>query len=488
MSDFLKNNFLMIGAVGLILFGVLFSQPLVGLAVSFVVALAALVRPKIGIYLLLIYFPLRSFIIEMNPSMKIMGDLIIIFAFLHVVWAGRKEWRSLFHFSIFEWAFFAFLAIGSVSALITDVSLGAVIFQIRAFFITYLLFYIVKRLDIDKKDVQQFIWITIVVALLLVFQGLVEKISLRTLLMPEAWVNRSLSPNNRVRIYGLINNPNILAVYLSFSLIFLVYLYNKMLKGKKLFLVILSILYAGTWLLTYSRGTWLAFSIGVVVFWLLTRYTRIVIHLAAAIALGFVLVLYPVTQATQWVENSNIDMGSGGQGDEKPAGDEEPSEQTRLKETFEKDTIELSKSSGRLFIVNKGFEIFKDHPIIGTGFGTFGDSASKSYPSPIYKQYEIPPNIYSDNQYIQVIAETGVLGVITFAVFLLGMLTVLWKRRGENKEGSFLVISILLGIFFLGLLYNIWEDKTFTSYYFIMLAYALYHQQDNGRSPSLFKR
>ncbi|OCA88949.1 O-antigen ligase family protein [Pseudobacillus wudalianchiensis] len=487
MSDFFKNNFLMIGAVCLILFGVLFSQPLVGLAVSFIVALVALTRPKTGIYLLLIYFPLRSFIIEMNPSMKIMGDLIIVFAFLHVVWAGRKDWKSLFHFSIFEWAFFVFIGIGSVSALISGVAIGAIIFQIRAFFITYLLFYIVKRLDIDKRDVQRFIWITIVIALLLVFQGLVEKISLRTLLMPEAWVNRSLSPNNKVRIYGLINNPNILAVYLSFSLIFLVYLYNKVAKGKKVLLVILSILYAGTWLLTYSRGTWLAFCIGLVIFWLLTRYTRIVIHLAAAIALGFVLVLTPVTQATQWVENSNIDMGPGGQGSEQPDEDE-PSEQKRIKETFEKDTIELSKSSGRLFIVNKGFEIFKDHPIIGTGFGTFGDSASKSYPSPIYDKYEIPPNIYSDNQYIQVIAETGVLGVIAFAVFLLGMVTALWKRRGENKEGSFLVLSILLAIFFLALLYNIWEDKTFASYYFIMLAYALFHQRDTGHYASLFKR
>ncbi|MED0665512.1 O-antigen ligase family protein [Bacillus badius] len=488
MSDFLKNNILMIGAVFLILIGVLIPQPLIGLAVSLALAVISFFYPKIGIYSLLVYFPLRSFLIEINPSMKIMGDLVIVFAFLHVVWAGRKDWRSLVHFSIFEWAFFAFIGIGSVSALMSDVSLAAIIFQVRAFLITYLLFYIVKRLNIDKEDVQQFICITIAVALLLVCQGLIEKISLRTLFLPETWANRSLSPNNRVRIYGLINNPNILAVYLTFALIFLVHLYNKVSKGKKVLLAVLSILYAGTWLLTYSRGTWLACCIGLVIFWLFTRYTRITVQLLATVVLGFVLVLTPVTKVANWLETSRIDIDSANQGSNQSADEGDSVAKSRIETTFEKDTIELSKSSGRLFIVNKGFEIFKDHPVAGTGFATFGDSASKSYPSPIYETYEIPPNIYSDNQYIQVIAETGVLGVIAFAVFLLGMLASLWQRRTENKKGSFLLISILLSIFFLGLLYNIWEDKTFASYYFIMLAYALYHQRDGGNYPSWFRR
>ncbi|MFX8004369.1 hypothetical protein ABTK66_18510, partial [Acinetobacter baumannii] len=62
MSDFLKNNILMIGAVFLILIGVLIPQPLIGLAVSLALAVISFFYPKIGIYSLLVYFPLRSFL------------------------------------------------------------------------------------------------------------------------------------------------------------------------------------------------------------------------------------------------------------------------------------------------------------------------------------------------------------------------------------------------------------------------------------------
>ncbi|PAQ13814.1 hypothetical protein CD798_13380 [Bacillaceae bacterium SAOS 7] len=478
MADFFRNNILFVFSVCLMFTSLLLQQSLIGLAVSAVLALVAFIRPKVGLSLLLIYFPLRSFIIEVNPAMKIAGDIIVLAALFHVVWLGRKDVKSLFQFAIYEWAFFLFLALGSISALFSDVSIPAIIFQLRAFMITYFLYYIVKRLDIDKEDVKKFFWITIVVATVVVVQGLVEKMSGRTLLMPETWVNTVLSPTNRTRIYGLINNPNRLAVYLSFAIMAVLYLYGRVSKGKKISLAVLSVFFAGTALLTYSRGTAIAFFIGLVIYWLLTRYTKMVIRIAAMVAISFVVILYPVNQITQWVANSNFDFGPETPGTNHEVPKEGVDQSDRFKETFDQNTVELSKTSGRLFIVTKGLEVFRDHLIIGTGFATFGDSATKSYLSPIYKKYEIPSHIYADNQYIQVMAQTGILGVITFAVFLLGMLGALWKNRHVNKEGSFLMISILLGIFALGTLYNIWEDKTFTTYYFMMLAYVLHHQRD----------
>ncbi|WP_203363347.1 O-antigen ligase family protein [Bacillus sp. REN10] len=479
MADFFRNNILFVFSVCLMIAGLLLQQSVIGLTVSVLLALVAFVRPKAGLSLLLIYFPLRSFIIEVNPAMKITGDIIVLAALFHVIWLGRKDIKSLFQFAIYEWAFFFFIALGSISALFSDVSIPAIIFQVRAFMITYFLYYIVKRLDIDKEDVKKFFWITIVVATVVVIQGLVEKISGRTLLMPETWVNTVLSPTNRVRIYGLINNPNRLAVYLSFAMMAVFYFYDRASKGKKVSLAILAILFAGTGMLTYSRGTAIAFGIGLVIYWLLTRHTNTVIRLVAVGAISFVVVLYPVNQLTQWVANSNFDFGTNTPGSNNEVPKEGFDQKERLKETFDQNTIELSKTSGRLFIVTKGLEIFRDHFIMGTGFATFGDSATKSYLSPIYEKYEIPSHIYADNQYIQVMAQTGILGVITFAVFLLGMLIALWKNRQVNKEGSFLMISILLGIFALGTLYNIWEDKTFTTYYFMMLAYVLHHQRDS---------
>jgi putative inorganic carbon (hco3(-)) transporter len=460
--------------IGTVLLAVtlLIPSALVAYAVTAVLALAALVKPKQSILFLLIYFPLRSFLIEVNPSLKLIGDIIIIFVFLRVVWDSRKDWKSIFHFEIYEWAFIGFLVLGSISAFLSNVLPIAIIFQLRAFAITFLLLYSVKRLEITKRDIKNFLIITFIVAVLLIVQGLVEKLSMRSALMPENWINRQLSPNNSSRIYGLMNNPNVLAVHLTIAGILTYYLKTLLSKNYMQWLInIMLVLLAGTWILTYSRGTWIAVAIGLVVYFLLTRNWKFIVKTGAVIALGFFLIVLPITYSAQWI-STNTEVGNF-----ERTGPADPEagfavEKSRITETFTSDTMDKSKTTGRLFIVDKGFEVFKDYPIIGTGFATYGDSASKTYSSPIYNMYDIRFNIYSDNQYIQVITQTGVVGVVLFAIFLLGMLAVLWKKRHEIPM-AIPMFAAMLAIFWCGLIYNIWEDKAFTMYFYILLGALL---------------
>lgn len=438
---------------------------IMGLAVTAILAFYTFLKPKNGILLLLIYFPSRSFLTEINPGLKLAGDLIIVVAFLKVALhlLMQKDWKRLFDFSIWELAFFGFLIVGSISALLTGVSIGAIIFQIRAFFITYLLFYSVKRLDITKDDIHKFVLVTFITALLLTIQGLVEKISLRTMLMPDTWVNRRLSPVNAGRIYGFLNNPNTMAVYLSFALVITFYL-KKFSTGKLLWLVNTGlVLMAGAFTLTYSRGAWIAFGFGLLGYLFLGQNWKFLRTFLITFILAIVLVNIPATQLAEYMKTTDL-------GKVERTGpvedDQSLMEHERLKKTFELSTIELSQATGRLYIINKGFEIFKDHPIIGTGFGTFGDSATKSYSSPIYEKYGIWFDIYSDNQYIQIITQTGSIGVILFAIFLLGMLVVFWKNR--SVPFAVTMFAALLGIYASSMFNNVWEDKTSTMYYFIL--------------------
>ncbi|WP_186667809.1 O-antigen ligase [Sporosarcina sp. BP05] len=457
----------LIGTVLLVL-TLLIPSATVAYVVTLLLALAALVRPKQSILFLIIYFPLRSFLIEVNPTLKLIGDIVIVFVFLRVVWDLRKDMKSVFHFEIYEWAFIGFLVVGSVSAFMTGVLPMAIVFQLRAFVITFLLLYSVKRLDITKRDIKNFLLLTFMVAVLLIIQGLVEKLSMRSALMPENWINRQLSPNNSSRIYGLINNPNVLAVHLTIAGILSYYLKALLPKNYMQWLInIVLVLLAGTWILTYSRGTWIAVAIGLAVYFLLTLNWKFIVKVAAVVALGFVLIVVPITYSAQWISN-NTDVGDFVR--TGPAEDEGgfAVEKNRITETFNSGTLDKSKTTGRLFIVDKGFEVFKDYPIIGTGFATFGDSASKTYSSPIYKAYDIRFNIYSDNQYIQVITQTGVVGVLLFAVFLLGMLILFWKKRNDSPM-AIPMLAALIGVFWCGLIYNIWEDKTFTMYFYILL-------------------
>lgn len=470
----------------------LFPSSITGLGASALLALYAFASPKNGLLMLLLYFPTRPFLIEVNPSLKMAGDLIILAAFARVAFDAIRSgnFKSLFKFQIFEWAFFGFLAVGAVSAYITGVVPSVIVFQIRAFVITYIVYYVVKRLDITKEDILKFLWTTFMMAILLCLHGLVEKLSLRTYLMPEKWVQRSLSPNNRVRIYGLIDNPNVLAVYLSLALMLTIYLKQFITAAKtRLVLNIGMILMLGVITLTYSRGTWIGFIIAIAVYLAVSKNWRRTGNIFVAAVLSIILINIPVTQATNYIKSAgfgedvprNVTPG-------EPADEDQPSdEQKRLEDTFQMSTVELSKTTGRLFIVNKGFEIFKDHPVIGSGFATFGDSAAKGNGSPIYDDYGIEFNIYSDNQYIQIIAQTGALGVILFAIFLLGMLFFLWKKRKDTRLAVPL-LAVLIGIYVVGVLYNIWEDKTFTTYFFMMLAVIAHGINDKGwgknESPS----
>jgi putative inorganic carbon (hco3(-)) transporter len=455
----------------------------IGLGVSLLLAVFAFIKPKDGLLSLLIYFPMRSFLTEINPGLKLAGDIIIIAAFLRVVWDHRTNMKSLFHFTHFEWGFFVFMIIGTISAFFTGVDYGAIVFQIRAFFITYLVYYTVKRLGMTKEDVFRFLWVTFVTAMILTLQGLVEKLSIRSLLMPEVWVNRQLSPNNATRIYGLINNPNVLAVYLSITFMATLYLQELVkTKSTKVFLTISMVLMVGVWTLTYSRGTWIGFAIALVIYALLTRNWKKLSRIILITAASFILINLPVAKAANWIKNTDFgQIERTGPPEDDQSGGGGSTEGKRLKGTFEKDTVELSMQTGRLFIVFKGFEIFKDHPIIGTGFATYGDSATKSYSSPIYDDYDIGFDIYSDNQYIQVIVQTGALGVIAFAIFLLGMLYALWKMRKDSRF-AIPALALLIGIYWCGFIYNIWEDKTFTLYFFMMLGFILNEKEYKERN------
>jgi len=469
----------------LILFavGLLVPNHTVGLAITGILALFTLWKPKDGLLFLLIYFPTRPLMIEINPSLKAVGDILIVAAFIHVVIMGLRNWKSLFQLQLFEWAFILFIIVGSLSAKISGVPLGSIVFQIRAFVITFLLIYIVKRLSITKEDICKFLWVTFITALVLSIHGIIEKLSLRTLFMPEKWVQRSLSYNNRTRVYGLTNNPNVLAVYLSIAFISALYLQKLVSTKLKWFFYVGMVILLGTWTLTYSRGTWVAFLIGLVVYIIFIRNWKRLIQMVTMLVIAVLIINLPVAKIARDAYAAKYLIGNPNQTNQNQATtDPDVSfEQQRIQNTFDKDTLQLSKETGRLFVIKKGFEIFKDYPIIGTGFSTYGDSAAKSHAfAPIQNKYHISQNIYADDQYIIVITETGTIGVILFAVFLLGMLWFLWKHRKDSVI-SVPLGAVLVGILWCGFIYNIWEDKTFTTYFFMMvglLANQIYRKEE----------
>jgi putative inorganic carbon (hco3(-)) transporter len=479
----LRSYGFLFSALFLLIIGMFLPSPIALILVTGVFTVFSFYKPKQALLLLLLYVPIRPILIEVNPSLKLIGDAVTFIVLVRVLYDTRKDWKSWFKFHVFEWGFFVFLVIGAFVGLFMGVSPGAVIFQLRTFIIMYLLYFIVSRMKLNKKDYIDFAWVTIFVGMLVSLHGIIEKLSLRQYLLPEAWSEKTLSATNIVRIYGMTGNPNSLAIFMGFAIVCTLYLLYEVKVAQRKLLYGTLILFSGILLLTYSRGTWIALLVGLIIFILLARKWSIISPVVIAALLGFILVYTPVNYGVQFVKSLDLDI-------EHPGDDLGGTIGGRLGELTSEENIDLMVESGRIFYIKKGFEVFKDYPVLGSGFGTFGDSATLSYGSPIYQKYGIRSdiyggkNFYSDNQYIQVIAETGALGVIAFAVFLLGLLLMFWKRRQEKVFLSNFMIALWFSTGVMGLFYNIWELKLFTLFYFILLgAYTI--KKRNGKTSTL---
>ncbi|TCP26012.1 O-antigen ligase [Scopulibacillus darangshiensis] len=469
----LESVILVIGTITFFM-SLFFSQSLIGYSVAVFLGLYTLLNPKRALFILSLYFPIRPLITELNPGLKVLGDLIIVILFIRavIICVRNNGFKAIFALEWFEWAFIIYAVFGSLVGLLHGVSAASVVFQFRAFMITYLLFYAVKRMDsFRRREWLGWLWFVFFIAVTICIHGLVEKLSLRTFLLPEAWAEQDLSPTNAIRIYGMAHNPNVLALFLGIAFMTTMFLRMFYGEGKNKSVVLKSeeggyntfkrviidiglILITGVFLLTYSRGSMIAFAVVFIVYVVVSGRLKIIKPVVIYLFLAIFLVFYPANKAAELIQKQ---FGNHyGQAVHYT---------DRLTGTFSGQSIDQSVGGGRLYIVKKGFTIFQDHPVAGTGFGTFGDSAAHAFGSPIYKKYQIPRTIYTDNQYIEIIVQTGIIGVILFAVFLLGMLRVLWKNRGPFVIP---LVALLIGAYVSGLYYNIWEDKAFTLFFFMM--------------------
>ncbi|MDR6121582.1 putative inorganic carbon (HCO3(-)) transporter [Bacillus sp. SLBN-46] len=460
-------SILFIGILAVIV-GLVVTNSKLALLISVFIALLSFWKKENGILFLLIFIPLRPFLIAVNPGYKVIGDAIIGLLLIRTIWDSRKELRKLFTFHHFELAFFAFAVIGVLSALITDVSLKAIIVQLRAYFLFYLVYYIVKRMDFTSEMIRRMSYTTFFLAVIMSIQGIVEKISNKTALMPQEWQEWWLSPTNRIRVYGLLKGPNELSLYLLIAFIISLYLLKQVRGKARSFLYVGMTLMGTTILLTYSRGTLLTLFAFLFIYVIVNRKWRpfVKLSIVAIVSIGL---FFGVNQAADLYYNHYL-TGE----DQEGYGNDNDSGSKRYKNAFSEETIGQSSSSGRLYYVKKAVEIFKDHPIIGTGFGTFGGAATLAYSSPIYDDYGIETNFYSDNQYILVLAETGILGTLALILVSYFLLVVTWKNRKKfyGPLLSYLFIALIVG----GAVYNILENDTFMMFYFILLGIVLNKQ------------
>jgi O-antigen ligase len=126
----------------------------------------------------------------------------------------------------------------------------------------------------------------------------------------------------------------------------------------------------------------------------------------------------------------------------------------------------------RLLMWQSAAEMFKDHPAFGVGLGQYKDAYQKHYIKPEAREKYLT---HSHNNFIQMLAENGIIGFIGF-VTLLSYLFAYFYRRLKTPEGMYALtgFSVVLAIVIQGLTeYNFGNSAVMKCFWLVLAAHMV---------------
>lgn len=464
---------------------------------------------KYILIILAIFIPLREIIAYFtNDFIKFIPDILI--------WGGliinTIKNRFKINLKIYDILFIIFIGIGFVSCLVNSVSLLAFALQVRSIGTMYVLFYLIRTIRLEKKDYDQILNTLVTINSLIIVVAIFEFLSNKILFFPQEWANSITYSSNLARTYSLMKNPNTFAMF-SFMVMFLHYYKNESnVKWSNLMYYLL--VFLGV-LLSASRSTLIVVILFLVFVFLKSIYNKyfnnFILILCIFIMSFFCLfglenikknenlreyiydIIYNEKDDIPFVEapsdnNNETSKDENKQESEKDENNSNSNSQSkptdnktenktegnsgnivlldRWEETTSGVTMENSQSEGRIYNIKKGLTILKDYPIIGTGFGTYGSAGSMMVTPKLYEKYNLIEDFYSDNEYIKVIVESGIIGTIVFAAFCISLI-----YCHSIKKKNIFNFALQFSFLFIGLFYNVFELQVFCFVYYLGLVY-----------------
>lgn len=370
------------------------------------------------------FFPWINYLVrKFNvPFSNYWDDAFIISAFVVSLLVGAKSIKKLINYPTFIFSLL-FLSVTLFSFYLNTYFFVAYIHEARLFFEPFLVFIALILLAPDKEEVNYFIKSVIVSYSLLALYGLYQYV--KKVPTPPQWVDKDLESSFiKTRAFSIIGSPNVLGAYLELALpLPLIYIIKEKSYIRKALWTILFLVLGGGLLVTFARAAWLAsaFSLFASALWI-------------SPTLGFVFAFFTVLLVLL-VSPLRI----------------------RVLSLFS--SLYIQKSSqdrGRIFLWKYGILNASDHPILGTGLGTYGGSASQAY--------GFFAGQSMDSVYIKTLAETGWLGIISFIPWVAWGVGSILQRFLKEKNTIFLFIAAGLVAFLLNMftenLMNTWGVST----------------------------
>jgi O-antigen ligase len=294
----------------------------------------------------------------------------------------------------------AFGVVALLSTIVNHVGLEVAglgtLFTVDAF----VLFFLVRVIGFDEREATLAAGAFVAVAVLAALLALGQVVITPDFLGLTTWTGRfgeGLRPGSI-----FIGQPNMLGAVVAIALPFAAFPVARPELGIRLRAVCLvaALILGVTLVFTFSRGTWLAIAIAVTIVGLVAErrgFVFVALIGAASLAIAIALprgILLPSN--SQW----SIDLGNA---------------------TFGRVGAIAEGRDQRFQFMENALPILRDHPVVGSGPGTYGGGVAADFGSPYYSRYTdgaVPTGRTVDNYWLHVVVEFGVGG----AVLLFGML------------------------------------------------------------------
>lgn len=446
---------------------------------------------KAGLYLVIflcVFIPFRSPISDLTTgAVKLLSDVLVI---------GLLGWYAIeirfrFKFKVQDILFISYVVVGVASTyLLNHVPLSIMVMQVRSISVYYVLYFVLRNFNYGKKELIMIINVLQIVSYVLFAFAIVEKVTSKSVLFSQEVAIGIIYPSNFARVYSLFYNPNTYGMFLAIT--FFASAYKSFFLGEKnniaFYITTITAIF-----LSMSRSTLIIMVAGTVIFGAMVLFSksakknwkRVIIRTAIT-AVAVVIVSNTLSFATEIyydkVINNNADMNE--QMSTVAKDSMGLSTADRLNEMRDEEMYQASAANGRLYSIKTGLKILKEYPVFGTGFGTFGSGASLNWSNGVgpdtYVKYEIPFPFYSDNEYIKVLVENGIVGALLFVAFLIFVL------KSSLKNSLKLFLCILMAWY--GLFYNVMEVQIGTMLFWSFLAFSDEAFEGDKGLFSIFRR
>ncbi len=310
--------------------------------------------------------------------------------------------------------------------------------QILLIHIAFVLFYFVAFQTLNTKRKWKAAVVSLItVSALVALYGIIQNFT--GISGTASWVDSEMFQDIKIRVYSTFDNPNVLGEYLVMMIPLCLGVFWKTKKdGSKTIFALIFLCLGACMIFTWSRGAWLGVFLATALFLFITDKRW------ALLAVVGVFLLPMLLSSGSAIADRLLSIGN----------------------------TKDSSTAYRVSIWHGSINMIRDFWLSGIGLGS--DAFSMIYPK--YALDGANFALHAHNLFLQILAETGIMGLVTFLALILAVLrqnfsVVIYRKRKTYTGAVVLALTAgILGYLFQGLTDNVWYNYKMVLIFWTVLA------------------